>query len=224
MTRSQGADLSDFVNTDALAALPRHPGEPRTTPRFVEALVVAATMHAAQGRKGTKGPTGEEIAYASHLLGACSIALDYGATEDEAIAALLHDAIEDVKPAEASRVVVARFGDRVARIVDGCTKSEPEEGGSTASKREYVKHIRETPDASILLVSAADKLHNARSIVRDLRAEGPRMLGRFNSDPAETLAYYRGLANAFRDNPAANHALSDELGRVVTEMESLARV
>jgi GTP pyrophosphokinase len=210
--------MTEAVNATALADLPRYPGPPRYGPRFLEALVVAAAMHAAQERKGT------QIPYASHLLGTCAIALDYGASEDEAIAALLHDAVEDIEPTEAARAVVASFGDEVRRIVEGCTKPEIDlPNDSLASKRAYIRHIPEA-DASILLVSCADKLHNARSIVADLRRQGTSMFDRFNVGPDDTRAYYRSLVAAFTANPAHRPDLVAELDRVVTDMELLAGV
>jgi (p)ppGpp synthase/HD superfamily hydrolase len=209
--------MTHYIDTDALAGLSRYPGKSLYSTRFLEALVVAAKMHEGQVRKGS------EIPYASHLLGACSIALDYGANEDEAIAALLHDAIEDIDPVEAAWAVVASFGPDVLRIVEGCTKVPSEvAGGSNESKRLYIQHISECKDHSILLVSGSDKLHNARSIVADVRRDGVAMFGRFRGTKAETLAYYRGLATAFLDNTAANHDLAKEIDRVVTEMERLS--
>ena len=130
--------------------------------RFVRALTVAAQMHAAQVRKATTIP------YVSHLLGTCAIALEYGADEDEAIAALLHDAIEDVEPIEDARAAVARFGDRVLAIVMGCSDSDvgPKPPWQER-KAAYIAHLAEA-DKSVVLVSASDKLHNARSILSDL--------------------------------------------------------
>jgi len=208
--------MAELVNDAALRALPL-PAQPwRYGRRFLEALVAAAAMHAAQPRKGS------EVPCASHLLGACSIALDYGATEDEAIAALLHDVIEDVTPAAAARAVVATFGPEVLRIVEGCTKAErDEDADSLEAKMAYAARFAGA-DASVLLVAAADKLHNARSIVADLRRTGDAVLSRFSVSREETLAYYRCLVTTFRANPAHNPNLLGELDRVVTEMEALA--
>lgn len=98
---------------------PRYPGEPRYSARFVDALGVAARMHAGQLRKGTAVP------YVSHLLGTCSIAQEFGANEDQAIAALFHDAIEDIQPsAEVRSLLATLFGDEVLRIVEGCTDAD----------------------------------------------------------------------------------------------------
>ena len=199
--------MTELVNDAAFRGLPL-PAQPwRYGRRFLDALVAAAAMHAAQPRKGS------EIPYASHLLGACSIALDYGATEDQAIAALLHDAIEDVEPTEAARAVVASFGPEVLRIVEGCTKAERGDGAdSFEAKMAYAARFADA-DASILLVAAADKLHNARSIVADFRRTGDAVYSRFSVSRGQTLAYYRALVTTFRDNPATNPDLLGELDR-----------
>ena len=184
--------------------------------RMLQALAAAALIHAAQLRKGTTIP------YLSHLLGACSIALEYGADEDEAIAALLHDAIEDGEPTEAARPTVWSFGPEVGRIVEGCTDADTHPKPPWRRRKEEYLASLAAKDHSILLVSASDKLHNARSIVRDLRGIGDRVWGRFSVSKQETLWYYRSLVTAYRANPAHAPALVEELDRTVTEMESLA--
>jgi (p)ppGpp synthase/HD superfamily hydrolase len=183
--------------------------------RFVEALAVAARLHATQRRKAT------EIPYVSHLLGACSIAWEYGANEDEAIAALLHDAIEDVEPTDEARAAVATFGERVLAIVEGCTDADTRPKPPWRPRKEaYIAHLAEA-DASVLLISASDKLHNARSILADLRAVGDDLWDRFSASRDETLWYYRSLVDAFRANSASNAELVDELDRTVTEIDEL---
>ena len=185
--------------------------------RLIEALGVAARLHARQQRKGSGVP------YLSHLLGTCSIALDYGADEDEAIAALLHDAIEDVEPVEEARAAVASFGERVLHIVEGCTDSDTHPKPPWRERKDrYVAHVADA-GASVLLVSAADKLHNSRSIVADLRREGADTWKRFTGGRDGSLWYYRALVNAFRANPAHQPDLVEELDRVVSEIEALAR-
>lgn len=184
--------------------------------RIIAAIATAAQIHAAQVRKGTTIP------YLSHLLGACSIALDYGASEDEAIAALLHDAIEDGAPTEAARATVWSFGDEVGRIVEACTDLDSHPRPPWRERKESYLASLATADHSILLVSASDKLHSARSVVRDLRAAGEDVWGRFSPPKGEIFWYYRGLVLAYRANPAHPKALIDELDRTVTEMETLA--
>jgi GTP pyrophosphokinase len=186
------------------------------TDRIVEAMFAAAQIHATQGRKGTKIP------YLSHLLGTCSIALEYGADEDQAIAALLHDAIEDGRPTDAARKTVMSFGDEVGRIVEGCTDSDAHPKPPWRERKEAYLARLAGEDQAILLVSASDKLHNARSIVRDLREVGEGPWARFGPAKHEVLWYYRSLVTAFRANPAHTPALIDELDRTVTEMQRLA--
>jgi len=193
------------------------PAEPwRYSERLVKALEAAAVMHAAQRRKGT------EIPYLAHLIGTCAIALEYGADEDEAIAALLHDAIEDVEPAAEARAAVAGFGDRALRIVEACTDTDAHPKPPWRPRKEAYLRGLAGADASVLLVSASDKLHNARSVVADLRATGDAVWDRFTPSREESLWYYRALVDAFRANPAHRSALIDELDRTVTDMERLA--
>ena len=193
------------------------PAEPWLyTQRFLDAVTAALTMHAAQARKSTTIP------YAAHVLGTCSIALDYGANEDEAIAALLHDAIEDIHYEPGAREAVAQFGPEVLRIVEGCTDATTSPKPPWRSRKErYVAHLHEA-DRSILLVSAADKLHNARAILADVRRSGEEVWGRFNAGKEGQLWYYRALVDAFRANPAHDAQLVDELDRTVSKIERLA--
>ena len=189
---------------------------PLYSERLIDALGVAARLHAGQRRKGS------DIPYLSHLLGTCGIALDYGAGEDEAIAALLHDVIEDVQPTADARAAVAAFGPEVLRIVEGCTDSDTHPKPPWRERKEaYVARVADD-DAPILLVSAADKLHNSRSIVSDLRRFGAATWDRFTGGRDGSLWYYRALVDAFRANPAHLPELVDELDRTVSEMESLA--
>ncbi len=176
--------------------------------RFVRALVAAAELHRAQDRKGTGVP------YVSHLLGTCSIALEFGANEDQAIAALLHDVLEDVEPTHEARAAVASFGPEVVRIVEACTDSDTRPKPPWRARKEaYLARLASE-------VSASDKLHNARAIVQDLRLHGRSLWERFNAESDQPW-YYRGLVHAFRSNPHHNAALVDELERTVSEMERL---
>jgi (p)ppGpp synthase/HD superfamily hydrolase len=192
------------------------PLQPRlTSPRFAEALWAAAMMFAAKQRKGT------HIPYISHLLGTCSIALEHGATEDEAIASLLHDAIEDITPIEEARAAVGHFGSEVLRIVEACSDSDTHPKPPWRErKHRYIGHLAGA-DHAVLLVSASDKLHNARTIIADFRKVGPEVWKRFKPSREESLWYYRALVTSFRENPAHHPALIAELDRAVTEMERL---
>jgi len=162
--------------------------QPLYSDRLLDALQVAARLHATQARKGTTIP------YLSHLLGTCSIAMEFGADEDQAIAALLHDAIEDVEPVELAREEVIRFEPEVLRIVEACSDSDAHPKPPWHDRKEaYLAHIHEA-DAAILLVSASDKLHNARTIVTDLHRVGPDVWGRFRTASRDdSLWYYRAL-------------------------------
>jgi GTP pyrophosphokinase len=185
----------------------------KLTNRFEDALVYAVRLHAEQLRKGTLVP------YASHLLGVASIALEFGADEDEAIAALLHDAVEDQGGAPTLAKIRARFGDKVADVVQGCSDSEVVPKPPWRARKEaYLRHIG-AASASCRLVSAADKLHNARAINSDCRRLGPEIWKRFNAPREDLLWYYRSLVEAFRK--AGGGALAEELAVAVAEMERL---
>lgn len=183
-------------------------------PRFADALGYAAQLHAAQVRKGTQTP------YIAHLLAVAGIAIEHGASEDEAIAALLHDAIEDQGGRATAAEIRRRYGEAVEQIVWGCTDAEVTPKPPWRARKEaYIAHLPDAP-ASVRLVSAADKLHNARSISADYRALGESLWARFNGGRDGTLWYYRALVTAFR--AAGSSPLIDELDRVVSEMERLA--
>jgi (p)ppGpp synthase/HD superfamily hydrolase len=182
------------------------------TPRFEEALVYAARVHAGQSRKGTSVP------YVSHVLAVCSLVLEDGGGEDEAIAALLHDAVEDGGGQPRLDDIRRRFGDRVAEIVRACTDTdETPKPPWKARKTRYIAQVRAAgPDAR--RVSCADKLHNARSILRDYRALGEPLWDRFSAPPEEQLWYYRSLVEAFRQPDRS--PLAAELERVVGDLEA----
>ena len=191
------------------------------TLRFEDALVYAFKKHRNQKRKGS------DIPYIAHLLGVANIALLYGANEDEAIAALLHDAVEDQGGHPTLLEIDRRYGETVAAIVDGCTDTDKFlKPPWRKRKEEYIAHIQGAPVA-VLLVSAADKLDNARSILRDHRQIGEKVWSRFKGKKEGTLWYYREMVKAFRSAKyaAADKRLSplfDELARVVSELESVA--
>ena len=194
------------------------------SPRYDHALRYASQLHRSQKRKGTA------IAYVAHLLSTSAIALEHGATEDEAIAALLHDAIEDQGRTGATRLEISHhFGDAVLKIVEACSDAEGGDGLAKPPwkqrKERYIRHIRKA-DASTRLVSASDKLHNARSILGDLRIHGNDLWSMFTGKKAGSLWYYRALVTAFQKAGADDHAdmkrLVGELDRTVTEIEHLA--
>jgi (p)ppGpp synthase/HD superfamily hydrolase len=164
-------------------------------PRYVDAVAYATDLHADDGRKGV------DVPYVAHLLGVSSLVLEDGGGEDEAIGGLLHDAVED-HGIERLAEIRARFGALVADIVEGCSDSMVPDGAPKASwavrKRDYIEQLSEHGcHESVLLVSCADKLHNARSILADLRDQGLPSLGRFNATPPELLWYYDSLTEIF---------------------------
>lgn len=197
--------------------VPLPPRPWRYSDRLIEAVAAAAQIHASQVREGSTIP------YLSHLLGTCAIALDYGANEDEAIAALLHDAIEDGEPTEAARASVWSFVEEVGRIVEGRTDADTHPKLPWLERKKAYLASLAAGDRSILLVSASDKLHNARSIVRDLRVIDEDPWARFSAPKDQALWYYRSLVTVYRGNPQHAPALIDELDRTVAEMETLAR-
>jgi len=175
----------------------------RLTARFRKALVYAAELHANQRRKGSQEP------YIGHLLGVASLVLQHGGDEDEAIAALLHDAVEDQGGRPTLRAIRRKFGKRVAAIVEGCsdTFEIPKPPWPERKKRHLAKVRRAS--ASVRLVTAADKLDNARAILADYRVVGDRLWSRFNGGKQGTLRYYRSLVEALR--AADSNPLVEEL-------------
>jgi GTP pyrophosphokinase len=174
-------------------------------------LIFANRKHAGQARKKTRVP------YVSHLLGVAGLVLEAGGDEDLAIAALLHDVVEDCGGEPMLKEVRRRFGRRVARMVDGCTDAYVTPKPPWQQRKEgYLKRLRGNDDDT-RLVSAADKLHNARSILLDYRESGESIWERFQGKREGTLWYYRALVKEF-DRKRSNR-LTKELKRVVNELE-----
>ena len=190
--------------------------KPLLSSRFVKALGYAAKLHGRQIRKRTQRP------YIGHLLSVTATVIEYGGDEEMAIAALLHDAVEDQGGAPRLREIRRKFGKRVAHIVDGCTDTDQQPKPPWLErKRAYVARVgREGAD--VRLVSAADKLSNARETLHDFRMHGEEVFERFTGKKSGTLWYYRALVEAFRC--AGSNPLVEELDRVVTELESLTGV
>lgn len=184
------------------------------TKRFEEALAFAAAAHNQQRRKGTGIP------YVSHLLGVASIALELGADEDQAIAALLHDAVEDQGGLTMLAEIRARFGERVADIVYDCTDAEEEPKPPWRERKVAYIHSLATKPSTSLLVSLADKTHNARAIVDDLTVVGAELWVRFTGGREGTLWYYTELAQAFESHLPGHGA--DRLTLIVSRMHELA--
>jgi GTP pyrophosphokinase len=183
-------------------------------PRFRRAFLFAAEKHAGQPRKTTTVP------YIAHLMGVASTVLEFGGDEDLAIAAFLHDVVEDCGGAPMLKEVRRRFGKRVAKIVDGCTDSYTHPKPPWRQRKEaYIAHLKKA-DADTRLVSAADKLNNVRSVLADYREVGESVWERFNGGRDGTLWYYRALLEEFLRQP---NRLMRELELAVRELDSLMR-
>jgi (p)ppGpp synthase/HD superfamily hydrolase len=195
------------------------PYVPFLTRRFDLAFHLASGLHHQQIRKGSNVP------YIAHLMGVCALVLEAGGDEDQAIAALLHDAVEDQGGLSTLETIHRLFGQRVAETVEACsdsTSSDPNNKPPWRERKEaYLKHLQTaTPD--VLLVSAADKLHNARAILADYRAVGEELWSRFKAKKPDQLWYYSSLVNALQ-RAGAPPQLVDELGKVVSELTQTVR-
>jgi (p)ppGpp synthase/HD superfamily hydrolase len=198
---------------------------PKLGERFDQAFAFASRTHHLQVRKNSG-----EVPYMAHLLAVSSLVLEAGGDEDLAIAALLHDAAEDQGGEAMLAEIGKRFGPRVMRIVQGCSDTfvlpKPP---WYERKRAYVAHVRDVADADVCMVSAADKLHNARSILSDHYRIGDVVFDRFKASKDQTLWYYREMVEALRSAIVRNRLedgqqnegvvrLVDELHRVVQEL------
>lgn len=188
----------------------------KLTKRFATAVAYAVDLHRDQERKGSGIP------YVAHVLGVSSLVLEHGGDEDEAIAALLHDSVEDQGGEHRLADVRVRFGDRVAEIVLGCTDAVTDPKPPWRERKEaYVAHLREA-SSSVRLVAAADKLYNARCIVADYRAVGDALWSRFSGGRDGVRWYYHALCEALsRPDESPRMALVAELDRTVLELEAL---
>lgn len=182
-------------------------------PRFLRAFAFAAEKHSGQTRKASTIP------YIAHLMGVASLVLEFGGDEDMAIAALLHDVVEDCGGVLMLKEVEGRFGSRVAKIVDGCTDSFTDPKPPWRERKEsYLRHLK-SADPETRMVSAADKLNNVRSILSDYREVGEAIWARFAGGRAGTLWYYRSLLEEFLRQP---NRLIREFELAVNELEANA--
>ncbi|MGA3091741.1 MAG: HD domain-containing protein [Terriglobales bacterium] len=188
---------------------------PSLGPRLQRAFRYAADQHAGQTRKQTAVP------YLSHLLAVASLVLEAGGDEDMAIAALLHDVVEDCGGLPRLREVKKMFGPRVERMVEGCTDSlgEPKQEWMER-KKNYLDKVRRA-DGETRLVSASDKLHNVRTILADYRADGESIWSRFSGKKEGTLWYYRALSDEYQRR--GRNRITRELAVAVTELERLVK-
>jgi GTP pyrophosphokinase len=183
------------------------------TSRFEDALIYAVRLHSQQVRKGGSVP------YVSHLLGVASIVLEYGGNEDEVMAALLHDAVEDQGGPSRLEEIRSLFGDRVAEIVAGCTDSVNHQQIPWRERKEYYLAHLPNSSPSVRLVSCADKIQNGRTILKDLRRDGDSIWMRFRGGKDGTRWYYHSLSEIFCSQ--GPEEMAEELKRVVSEMDQI---
>ncbi|HLE15393.1 MAG TPA: HD domain-containing protein [Anaerolineales bacterium] len=181
------------------------------TERFEDALVYASQLHSGQNRKRSQVP------YIAHLLGVTSLVLEDGGDEDEAIAALLHDAVEDQGGLKTLETIRARYGERVATIVSACTDSFTEPKPPWRERKESYLEILRQSDSSVQRVSLADKVYNARSTLRDVRLEGQAAWSKFKQGKQGALWYYHAIIEAL-DSRSTSYLLI-ELKEIVEVLE-----
>ena len=189
------------------------------TDRFEQALVFAARAHAKQSRKGC------DIPYFAHLMSVAALVLEHGGGEDEAIAALLHDAVEDQGGAAMLEQIRVGFGPRIAAIVRGCSETEAAVKPPWLQRKlQYIDQIAHA-SPEVRLVALADKVHNTRDLLADFRRRGAVTFDRFNGGMRDTIWFYRAVADALsRAQPSVAEGLLRELERCVSELEELTGV
>jgi (p)ppGpp synthase/HD superfamily hydrolase len=180
------------------------------TAKFEEALIYATRLHSNQRRKISGIP------YITHLLSVAALVLEAGGTEEEAIAGLLHDAVEDQGGKSTREEIRQLFGETVVAIVDGCTESDtyPKPPWLERKKR-YLENLHHA-SPSVRLVSLADKLHNARSLLADLRQHGSSIWKEFKTGKEGTLWFYQQLQEVY--NATGSDVLTQEFSRVIKEL------
>lgn len=190
---------------------------PILTTRFEQALVLANQLHYTQIRKGSGVP------YVSHLLSVAALVLEDGGDEDEAIAALLHDAVEDQGGAATREIILQLFGERVTSIIDGCTECDIQPKPPWRDRKLlYLEKMRHA-SPSVFRVSMADKLHNIRSILADWEREGDEVWLKFKGGKEGTLWFYGCLLEIYREG--CDGFLLGELARIINRLrEYLALV
>jgi GTP pyrophosphokinase len=194
--------------------MPQFTDTPLLSDRFGAALQYASELHRRQVRKGTSIP------YISHLLAVTALALEAGADEDTAIAALLHDAVEDAGGADTQREIRSRFGERVATVVAACTETEQLPKPPWRERKElYIEHLHQETDPAALTIVAADKLHNMRCTVAELRS-GVDVWARFNEGRYDQLWFYGAVVAELRSKPGTPRHLVDDLVDALTQLQT----
>lgn len=183
-------------------------------PRFEDALVYATRIHSNQTRKQS------DVPYIAHLLGVTALVLEDGGDEDEAIAALLHDTVEDQGGLRTLEEIRIKFGDKVARIVEFCTDAYAQPKPAWRNRKESYLTSIESGDSSAWRVALADKVYNARATLQDVQREGDKAWDKFNGGKEGTLWYYRELLNQF--GKVYRGELFDEFKEIVEKLRELS--
>ena len=184
----------------------------KLTTKFEQALIYATQLHANQTRKVDKIP------YISHLMSVSALILEAGGTEDEAIAGLLHDAVEDQGGQATREEIREKFGETVVEIVDGCTETDITPKPPWKQRKiDYIENISNGSD-SVKLVSLADKLHNARSLLVGYRNKGDKLWDYFNGTKEDKLWFYRELLKVYRQGNV--NFMTVELERILDELNN----
>ena len=197
--------------------MPATAASPKLSERFDHALAYASTLHRRQLRKQT------DIPYIAHLISVAALVLEDGGDETEAIAALLHDALEDQGRGGLTRAEIREhYGEAVLAIVQSVSDTEEEPKPAWKPRKQlYIDHLTRDASTGAVRVSLADKLHNARAILADYRTLGNRLWSRFSAPPSETVWYYTSLLEVYRERCPG--PMVDELGRVIEELQRLSR-
>lgn len=188
------------------------------TEQFTSALVYAAQLHRFQTRKGKSTP------YVAHLLSVSALVLEDGGNEEEAIAALLHDALEDQPDNTSPEEIRQRFGNGVLELVLACTDTPPNyKGGPKPPWKErkeyYLAHLRNTDSSGVLRLAMADKLHNLRDLVADYHFHGNDVWKKFNAGREDQIWFLHSLLSIFQEKMSSSR-LTSEFQKTLMELES----
>jgi (p)ppGpp synthase/HD superfamily hydrolase len=195
--------------------VPRFQDQPFFSPRLAQAFNLALEMHSRQLRKSTKTP------FLAHLMAVASLVMEDGGNEDQSIAALLHDSVEDAGGKVALKRIQAAFGDRVASLVSEVSETDMDPKPPWKERKDlYLAHM-EQDSLGALRIAAADKLHNLRSLVRDLHRLGPGILANFNASPQDQIWFFAACLEALsRRHPECIHL--DEYQVLLQDLESMS--
>jgi (p)ppGpp synthase/HD superfamily hydrolase len=191
------------------------------TERFTDALVYATQLHTTQTRKGKPTP------YIAHLLSVTALVLEDGGSEDEAIAALLHDALEDQPGKTSPEEILQRFGSIVLDLILACTDTQPDYKGGVKPpwkkrKERYLAHLRDLDSPEVLRLTMADKLHNLRDLVSDYRIHGEKIWSNFNAGKEEQFWFYKSLLDIF-DKKLPSSKVVNDFQQTFHELETLQK-